>query len=198
MNKTRERIQDVALALFNASGTYSVTTNHIADAAQLSIGNLYYHFKNKEEIVRALYERLTQDSAAAFVLPTDRPPTIEDLEGLIAANFTILWKYRFFYREIMGLTMRDPLLAGQYRAVREGGYRNFGALFAQFHQSEVFRAATADEITQLAEVCWILSEFYIAYVELGGEEPTESHRFHGITLFRQLLRPYLAAAGPGQ
>ena len=53
----RERILDAALALFNDSGTARISTNHIAAAAGISPGNLYYHFQNKEEIIRALFER---------------------------------------------------------------------------------------------------------------------------------------------
>ena len=54
----RERIVDTALQLFNERGSATVSTNHIAAAARISPGNLYYHFRNKEEIVRALFERL--------------------------------------------------------------------------------------------------------------------------------------------
>ena len=54
----RQRIIDAALMLFNDQGTGAVSTNHIADAAGISPGNLYYHFRNKEEIIRVLFERL--------------------------------------------------------------------------------------------------------------------------------------------
>jgi len=34
-----------------------VTTNHIA-AVGISPGNLYYHFRNKEGIIRAIFEQM--------------------------------------------------------------------------------------------------------------------------------------------
>ncbi|MGC4044422.1 MAG: TetR/AcrR family transcriptional regulator [Armatimonas sp.] len=189
--ETRDRILEIALQLFNEQGWGVVTTNHIAAAAGLSVGNLYYHFKNKEEIVRALYERLIVDTKNAFLMPTDRLPDLTDLERMIRANFVVLWQYRFLYRELIALLQRDPLLAGQYRGFREYGFQNFMALFQQFHASGVFRPTTEAEINQLAETCWILSEFYLPFVEIGGVVPSDAHLDHGVVLLRQAFTPYL-------
>ncbi|MEQ1783280.1 MAG: helix-turn-helix domain-containing protein, partial [Hyphomonadaceae bacterium] len=57
---TKSRILDTALALFNERGVANVTTNHIAEALNMSPGNLYYHFRNKAEIVRELFARIMQ------------------------------------------------------------------------------------------------------------------------------------------
>ena len=88
--KTRERILDTALGLFNAEGTAAVSTNHIADALGISPGNLYYHFRNKEEIIRALCERLFDRWDALFALPHDRAPTLGDLRLLVEQNFNFV------------------------------------------------------------------------------------------------------------
>ena len=56
--KTRDKIIHTALGLFNEQGTKAVTTNHIAAAVGISPGNLYYHFRNKEDIIRAIFEQM--------------------------------------------------------------------------------------------------------------------------------------------
>src|SRR5215207_8143314 len=97
---TRDRIIDTAITLFNEQGTGPVSTNHIAQAMGISPGNLYYHFRNKEAIVRAIYARLRPAWEAASALSVDRPPTVADLHLILTKHFRIVWAYRFYYREL--------------------------------------------------------------------------------------------------
>ena len=60
--KTKERILLGSLNLFNANAASEVTTNDIARELKMSPGNLYFHYKNKEQIVRELFKRLAQDT----------------------------------------------------------------------------------------------------------------------------------------
>ncbi|MGL4370327.1 MAG: TetR/AcrR family transcriptional regulator, partial [Spirochaetota bacterium] len=55
---TREKIIETAVALFNEKGAHSVTTNHIADKMGMSPGNLYYHYRNKQEIIREIFDMI--------------------------------------------------------------------------------------------------------------------------------------------
>ena len=52
------RIVEGALELLNRADGGAVTTNHIAAHLGMSPGNLYYHFRNREEIVRAIFPRI--------------------------------------------------------------------------------------------------------------------------------------------
>ena len=128
----RERVLEAALTLFNEQWIGAVSTNHIAESAAISPGNLYYHFRNKEEIIRALFERLFAAWDEAFQLPTDQAPSMTDFDTMIAANYQLIWEYRFAYREQAALLRNDPELQERYLAVRQRGYEGFAALIEAF------------------------------------------------------------------
>jgi AcrR family transcriptional regulator len=193
---TRQRILAAALELFNAQGTGSVSTNHIAEAAGLSVGNLYYHYKNKREVIRAIFQQNTADNLASFAIPVDRPLNLGDLDRMLIANFQTLWKYRFFYRELVAILNADEELAVTFRTFRQQGFANFTALVTAFSQVGVLRPILDPaEIDILAQNCWLISEFYLLYVESGhgAIDTISAHDWQasGLALLRQTLRPYL-------
>lgn len=58
--RTRGRILAESLKLFNEHGEAQVTTGMVAEALGMSPGNLYYHFRNKDEIVEQLFTRFEE------------------------------------------------------------------------------------------------------------------------------------------
>lgn len=60
MLDTKRRIIHIAEKLFYQQGIANVRLQQIADEAGISVGNLAYHFKNKEAIVNAVYEGLLE------------------------------------------------------------------------------------------------------------------------------------------
>ena len=61
MSDTKQRIVQAAAGLFHEHGVAPVRLQQIADEAEVSVGNLAYHFKNKEAIIQAVYERLAAE-----------------------------------------------------------------------------------------------------------------------------------------
>ena len=92
--KTRDRIIEASLQLFNEQGERAVTTNHIAAHLGMSPGNLYYHFRNKQQIIAELFERYAAEAEQNLALPEGRALDLDD--KATADDF-----------ESIGETMRD-------------------------------------------------------------------------------------------
>lgn len=56
----RAEIMDAAMLLFMEKGYTNTTTQDIVDKVNISRGLLYYHFKNKEDILYCLVERYSE------------------------------------------------------------------------------------------------------------------------------------------
>lgn len=115
MTSTKERILATSLALFNREGERNVTTNHIAEALGISPGNLYYHFRNKGEIVKELFQRYQATVEAFLQVPADRPLTWQDKVGYFESILEGIWGARFLHRDLTHLLNQDESLRSQYR-----------------------------------------------------------------------------------
>ena len=181
-----------AVRLFNARGTATVSTNHIAEEAGISPGNLYYHFRNKEEIIRAIFGRMMAAWDATFELPRDRAPTLTDVRGMLEETYSVLWEYRFFYREFVALLRRDPELGRSYREVREGGLANTEFLLGTFVTSGILREPEdPDAMPDLAKLFWLIVEFWLPFVEMGEEAVGPERSREGVGLMMRILKPYM-------
>lgn len=56
----RERIIAAALQLFTRRGYFNTSVPDMAHAAQVSVGSIYHHFKDKEDVARALCQSLME------------------------------------------------------------------------------------------------------------------------------------------
>jgi AcrR family transcriptional regulator len=189
---TKTRVLETALDLFNQNGVVETTTNHIAAALGMSPGNLYYHYRNKEEIVRALFSQFDAASDALFTLSSDVTPTLNDLESFIQGNFALQWRYRFLFRDLLSLLRRDPELGAAYQRQRQRGLRGTRELIGLFSTFGVIAPVQSErDLEELTRLVWMLSDFWLPSLELGGEPVTPEHFAQGVSLLRRILRPTL-------
>ena len=55
--RTRSAIIDAALRLFRERGYEATTMRAIAAEAGVSVGNAYYYFESKEQLIQGFYDR---------------------------------------------------------------------------------------------------------------------------------------------
>jgi AcrR family transcriptional regulator len=62
--QTRQLVADVALRMFREVGFAKTTMRAIAAEAGISVGNAYYYFASKDDLVQELYLQVQQEHAA--------------------------------------------------------------------------------------------------------------------------------------
>ncbi|GAA3803189.1 TetR/AcrR family transcriptional regulator [Cellulomonas soli] len=118
--RRREEILDAALALFDERGIGPVSTNHVAERAGISPGNLYYWFSGKPAILRALVERWQEESVFPDDLGSGDPVAVlRAVAAVLGGQPAVNRRHGPLARELVFLLRSDPEVAQTYRT----GYR---------------------------------------------------------------------------
>jgi AcrR family transcriptional regulator len=161
----RERIIEASLELFNERGASSVTTNHIAAHLSISPGNLYYHFSNKEEIIRALFPQVSGAVYAAILLPPDGEITAADVGRYHLSGIDSLWRFRFVLRDLNELLARDPILAEAFHEMQLWLRGQFESLFERLiQQGQMRRPDPPEDLARIATNSFILWSSWIRFL----------------------------------
>jgi len=92
----------IVAALVQAFGEPNITTTAIADEMHISPGNLYYNFSNKDDVVNSISIQFEVEIEIERILtvPDGRRSNIEDVWLYLHGMFELIWRYRFFYRDL--------------------------------------------------------------------------------------------------
>jgi len=164
--RTRERILETSLSLFNRDGEPYVTTADIANEMNISPGNLYYHFRNKDDIIGELYGAFEAKVAPLLTVPEHRPPDVEDLWLLLHLLFERMREYRFFYRDLDEITSRNRRIAARFGDLT----RHFEVTATQLCRGLVARnamRATEREIAALTSNVVLVSTYWMSLQRIG-------------------------------
>ena len=165
--RTRERILATSLSLFNAAGEPHVTTADIADEMNISPGNLYYHFRNKDEIIGELFGHFDDAVRPLLGGPSSAAANVEDLWLFVHVLFERMWEYRFFFRDLDEITSRDAKLAARFAALIGREQSAVIELCRGLRAAEAL-IATDDEIEAVAMNAVMLTTYWMSFQRLSG------------------------------
>lgn len=170
--EVKELILMNSLRLFNLYGTEKVSTNHIAKESNISTGSLYYHFKNKEEIIRNLFVQMEDEYQEKHYKKINFASNI-NLEDIFFDDEDILNRFSFFMQETTILMKNDTVISkmfDEFFKKREGHIY----MFIKFLQNQgyIIEQIKEDTIKKIANIICFESN-YTVFLELGEEEPLE-------------------------
>lgn len=190
---TKELIIETTRVLCNERRASNVTTNHIAAAAGIRSGNLYYHFKNKESIIREIFFDLFRKTDALWV-----EPSFLTSEYGIANYFInlhkVLYDYRFCFRDLNLVLGRDRELKEWYKDRSLRLLVHLERVFESWTQAGIMKPFASDEDRKSVITNFHIGMlFWISYVDILYDEITpvviSMGIYHFITYFKPYFRP---------
>ena len=186
---TRQKILDAAVLCFNREGIANVRLQHMADEALVSVGNMTYHYRNKEAIVEAVWAQLVQkqrDLLAEFrVLPL-----FEDIDRLLVSTFELQQHYRFFYLDTLEVMRAYPVIQAAHQQHIAWQVVQMEVAI-HFNQSRgAFQAAQWDgQFGQLAHQFWLVTDLWMYRQSVQNHPMDDYDAFRNLlwTLFRPLF-----------
>ena len=195
-HNNQQRILEATVKLMNEQGG-AVGTSQIAEYLGISPGNLYYHFRNREEILRELFDELTRDLDEVLRVQPGEPIPVERLASCYTGGTKVLWRYRFFFASAVDFISRDESLAKKYQefSARSKSYMRLIIKGAVKGAPGLVRPS-ARECEHLAETMWVLWVSWPRYSELSmpGQLIGEADIGRGLEQISFVLSPYLDAA----
>jgi AcrR family transcriptional regulator len=188
--KTRDRILECALMLFNQQGEPNVSTLEIANELGISPGNLYYHFHGKEPLILGLFERFQAELAPLLDPPAEARLDAEDYWLFLHLIVERLAYYRFLFQDLSNLASRLPKLARGIRNLVNAIKRTLASLLARL-KAEGQLVSDTQALGQLVEHITMTLLFSLDYQRILGREGESQVVVYQIMM---LVAPHLTPA----
>lgn len=190
--ETKSRILAAAVSLFNEKGMVNVRLQHISDFTIISLGNITYHFKTKDDIVLAIWDTIKEEQKQ-LLAEFKTLPLFEDIDRYIQAQFLLQRKYLFFYLDMLEVVRAYPEISKLHRKhiiwqesqlINVFNFNIARGAFLKFEESQY---------KILAENWMALSESWLSRQNIKGEDKS-NYKSYNLSMW-SLLRPYMTEIG---
>jgi AcrR family transcriptional regulator len=194
--KTRDRILHTSLALFNDEGEAHTTTIDIANEMDISPGNLYYHFKGKDQIIAELFQQYELALSSTLTAPIEKP--LSEGEGNVEENWYYLYvvmeemyQYRFLYHNLGDILQRYPDVRRRFKRLIQLKRAALFAICQALLQQSVIDARD-QQLLGLVDNMTLTLTFWFNYDQLLQDDRNPQVTIHqGVLQLLTMVAPYL-------
>jgi AcrR family transcriptional regulator len=194
--KTRDRILVTSLELFNEQGEANTTTLDIATTLDISPGNLYYHFKGKDQIIAELFQQYELALGSTLTAPLERPlgadrDEVENNWYFLYVVLEEMFQYRFFYHNLDDILRRYAPIRRGFRRLLQLKRAALYAICQTLIQQSVIDARE-QQLLGLVDNMTLSLTFWFNYQALLHEGHDRQLIIHqGVLQLLTMIAPYL-------
>lgn len=191
--KTKEKILFKALELYNEKGYNTITTRHIAAEINISPGNLHYHFKHSEDIIKILFtELVVKMDALLNTVKKVEFKTLDDLYQFTFSTCEIFYSYRFIFVNFIDILKEIPEIKSQYESIHSSRKEEFQLIFSGFQKNNILKKDVPDFIMDsLVQQMFIIADNWLTHNRLILKLDQEDAVRHYSLLQMNLFYPFL-------
>ncbi|MFC0426891.1 TetR/AcrR family transcriptional regulator [Chryseobacterium scophthalmum] len=191
--KTKDKILQTALNLFNEKGYNNVTTRDIATEMKISAGNLHYHFKHSEDLIIHFFTNLKLDMDHLLEnLKNIQKKDLSDLYNYTQSSCEILYTYRFIFLNFVDILRKIPAIESQYAQLNIIRKEEFQSIFKDFQEDRIFKENIPNFILEsLVTQIFIIGDNWITFNSLTLKLNKEESIKHYSIIFLNLFYPFL-------
>lgn len=192
--KTKDKILLTAIKQYNEAGVQGITSRHIAAEMGISHGNLDYHYKTKEDIILAIYDKMREEMSDYFVAKKENSSPIEHVHLLLIQLEEFQYRYRFMNLDVLEITRAYPQISALLQKTSEYRKLQMDSIFQEFRTGEYMIEVKSEIFDQTQHIIRIIITFWLSQREvLATEKFTEKGAM--VKSIWAIINPYLTEKG---
>ncbi|TCI91431.1 TetR/AcrR family transcriptional regulator [Tenacibaculum sp. M341] len=190
----KDKIQASAISLFNEKGFSSVTMRQLAEALQMSPGNLTYHYKTKKSLIELIYKKMHEEASNYIV--TEGYITLHDFELMMERFHGLMKRYRFFFNEVVHIIRQFPEVKKMYEASNLIRFEQGRKLINYYVESGRMKPESLFvDYNKLVHNIWMISAFWSSQDQVITTPTYQVNQTTPVAMVMQLIIPHLTEKG---
>lgn len=186
--ETKQRILNQAIKAFNKSGYGAVNLFELAKSLDMSRGNMTYHFKDKEALLKEITDQLWSKLADAGV--TNSIPSFQNLHHAVQLYYRLQNEYSFIFHD--NQVLKHPLIAPKMKSLCEKTIKDIETAIAfSIQLGNMDQEPVPGVYKNLALTSWMMMFFWSSQQMIRGDKTKED----GEKVIWSLLLPHLTEKG---
>ncbi len=192
MSDRKDKIIEASIKLFNEKGCLNTSTRHICESIGISVGNLYYYFKNKEEILIEIYTRHLETIFKEVKLIDYESDDVFLFKDFLLNHIIEEEKHNFIYLELNAIVSKFP----KFREIKIQNLKLNTELLKKLIKHQInykyFIPLSNHEIDFLIANAWSIGLNSINYWNLLDNDLKLNRQKSSLNMY-YLMKPYLTS-----